>query len=60
MPVITSKQPGDVVTVKVKRDGIEKDIKITLKASPNIKLVAEIQSNAPESQVLVRKGWMGI
>ena len=60
MPVITSKKPGDVVTVKVKRDGIEKDIKITLKASPNIKLVAEIQSNAPESQVLVRKGWMGI
>ena len=60
MPVITSKQPGDVVIVKVKRDGIEKDIKITLKASPNIKLVAEIQSNAPESKVLVRKGWMGI
>lgn len=60
MPVITSKKPGDVVIVKVKRDGIEKDIKITLKASPNIKLVAEIQSNAPESQVLVRKGWMGI
>jgi predicted metalloprotease with PDZ domain len=60
MPVITNKKPGDVVTVKVKRDGIEKDIKITLKASPNIKLVAEIQSNAPESQVLVRKGWMGI
>lgn len=60
MPVITSKKPGDVVTVKVKRDGIEKDIKVTLKASPNIKLVAEIQGNAPESQVLVRKGWMGI
>jgi predicted metalloprotease with PDZ domain len=60
MPVITSKKPGDVVTLKVKRDGIEKDIKITLKASPNMKLVAEIQSNAPESQVLVRKGWMGI
>lgn len=60
MPVITSKKPGDVITVKVKRDGIEKDIKITLKASPNMKLVAEIQSNAPESQVLVRKGWMGI
>ncbi|WP_342330448.1 PDZ domain-containing protein [Pedobacter sp. FW305-3-2-15-E-R2A2] len=60
MPVITSKKPGDVVTVKVKRDGIEKDIKITLKASPNIKLVGEIQNNAPESQVLVRKGWMGI
>ena len=60
MPVITSKKPGEVVTVKVKRDGIEKDIKITLKASPNMKLVAEIQSNAPESQVLVRKGWMGI
>lgn len=60
MPVVTSKKPGDVITVKVRRDGIEKDIKLTLKASPNIKLVAEIQSNAPESQVLVRKGWMGI
>ncbi|SHG89881.1 M61 family metallopeptidase [Pedobacter caeni] len=60
MPVVTSKKPGDVITVKVRRDGIEKDIKLTLKASPNIKLVAEIQSNAPESQVSVRKGWMGI
>jgi predicted metalloprotease with PDZ domain len=60
MPVITSKKPGDVVTVKVLRDGIEKDIRITLKASPNIKLAAEIQRNAPESQVLVRKAWMGI
>lgn len=60
MPVITSKKPGEVVTVKVRRDGIEKDIKLTLKASPNIKLAAEIQGNAPESQVLVRKGWMGI
>lgn len=60
MPVITSKKPGDVVTVKVKRDGIEKDIKLTLKASPNIKLVAEIEGNATESQVLVRKRWMGL
>lgn len=60
MPVITSKKPGDVVTVKVKRDGIEKDIKLTLKASPNIKLVAEIGGNATESQVLVRKRWMGL
>lgn len=60
MPVITSKKPGEVVTVKVRRDGIEKDIKLTLKASPNIKLAAEIQGNALESQVLVRKGWMGI
>ncbi|AOM77031.1 M61 family metallopeptidase [Pedobacter steynii] len=60
MPVITSKKPGDMVTVKVKRDGIEKDIKLTLKASPNIKLVAEIEGNATESQVLVRKRWMGL
>lgn len=60
MPVITSKKPGDVVTVKVKRDGIEKDIKLTLKASPNIKLVAEIGGNATESQVLVRKRWTGL
>ncbi|MBB2149759.1 PDZ domain-containing protein [Pedobacter sp. LMG 31462] len=60
MPVISGSKVGDVITVKVKRDGEERDFKVTLKANPNIKLIAEIDPNATAAQVAVRKGWMGV
>jgi predicted metalloprotease with PDZ domain len=60
MPVITSKKPGDVIKVDVIRDGVNKSIPVTLTASPNIKLVAEINPNATPQQVAVRKSWFGI
>lgn len=60
MPVISGSQVGDVITVKVKRDGEARDFKVTLKANPNIKLVAEIDPNATAAEVAVRKGWMGV
>ena len=60
MPAITGKKVGDVIKVEVVRDGIAKSFPVTLTASPNIKLVAEINPNATPQQVAVRKGWFGI
>ena len=60
MPVITSKKVGDVVKVKIVRDGLEKTIAVTLKANPNIKLVATLDAKPTAQQMLVRKGWFGI
>lgn len=55
MPVVESHKIGDIITVTVLRDGVSKDLKITLKASPNIKLLAEMSESATEAQLRVRK-----
>lgn len=60
MAAIVNKNVADVVTVRVRRDGIEREFKVTLKNSPNVKLIAEVNANATEAEVLVRKRWMGI
>lgn len=57
MPVIAGKKVGDVVVIKVARDGMLKDIKVRLKNNPNIKLVGEIDEQANELQKKVRQGW---
>jgi predicted metalloprotease with PDZ domain len=59
LSVITSKNIGDKVVVKVKRDGMEKDLTLTLKANPNVRLKAKINENATPVQLAVRKKWMG-
>ena len=33
MAMLREKNPGDVVTLLIKRDGSEQDVKVTLKAS---------------------------
>lgn len=55
MPVIASHKVGDVITVLVKRDGVAKELKLTLKANPNLKLVTTLNEDATEAQLLVRK-----
>ncbi|TDO19628.1 M61 family metallopeptidase [Pedobacter duraquae] len=60
MPVITGSKVGDVLKVTLKRDGTTRDFKVTLKASPNIKLVSQIDPNATDAQKAVLKRWMGI
>lgn len=55
MPVIASHKVGDVITVLVKRDGVTKELKLTLKANPNLKLVATLNEDATEAQLRVRK-----
>ncbi|MET3114477.1 putative metalloprotease with PDZ domain [Pedobacter sp. CG_S7] len=60
MPTITDKKVGDVVKLDIVRDGLKKTISITLKASPNLKLVAVLDDQATAAQLLVRKQWFGI
>jgi predicted metalloprotease with PDZ domain len=60
MPELTSKKVGDVVNIKVGRDGKLVDFAVTLKASPNIRLVAQINENATPAQKAVLKRWTGI
>ncbi|MET4547638.1 putative metalloprotease with PDZ domain [Pedobacter africanus] len=55
MPAITSKKVGDVVEIRVARDGMLKDIKVKLKATTNVKLAGVIDENATELQKAVRK-----
>jgi len=60
MPELTSKKVGDVVVIKVARDGKLVDFNVTLKANPSIKLVAEIDQNATPVQKAVLKRWAGV
>ena len=55
MPVIAGHKVGDVVTVLVKRDGVAKELKLTLKANPNLKLITKLNEDATEAQLRVRK-----
>lgn len=55
MAAVAGKKVGEPVTFKVARDGILKDITVTLKASPNLKLTGQIDEQATELQKAVRK-----
>lgn len=57
MPAITEKKVGDVVVIRVVRNSKVKDIKVTLKANPNLKLVAELDGNANDLQKKIRQRW---
>lgn len=59
LPLVAKKNIGDVLKVKVKRDGLEKEISLTLKANPNVRLKAEINSGAPAAQKAVLAKWTG-
>lgn len=60
MASLLEKKVGDVITVKVKRDDLEKDIKVALKANPNLKLAPSMDSSVTDAQRAVLKKWMGI
>lgn len=55
MPVIATHKVGDQITVTIKRDGVSQDVKLILKANPNLKLVATLDENATDAQLRVRK-----
>ena len=59
LPPLTGKV-GDVLKVIVKRDGNIKELSLTLKASPSIKLSTTLNEKATATQLAVRKKWMGI
>ncbi|RZK88757.1 MAG: M61 family peptidase, partial [Pedobacter sp.] len=50
LPVVSKKNIGDVLKLKVKRDGIEREISLTLKANPSVRLKATIDENASAAQ----------
>jgi len=54
------KKAGDIITVKVKRDDRDMDIKVTLKATPNVRLSPSVVAGVTDGQKLVLKKWMGI
>lgn len=48
---------GDAITIRVIRDGVVRDFKVTLKANTSLKLQGEMDPNASEAQLKVRKRW---
>ncbi|WP_235527260.1 M61 family metallopeptidase [Pedobacter sp. Leaf41] len=59
LPVVSGKNIGDVLKLKIKRDGLEKEISLTLKANPSVRLKATINQNATPAQKAVFKKWTG-
>jgi predicted metalloprotease with PDZ domain len=55
MPVIATHKVGDEITVTIKRDGVTQDLKLKLKANPNLKLVATLDEGATDVQLRIRK-----
>jgi predicted metalloprotease with PDZ domain len=60
MAGILNKKVGDVISVKVRRDDLEKDIKVTIKSNPNLKLAPSMDGNVSDTQRMVLKKWMGL
>lgn len=60
LPVVAKKQIGEVLVVKVKRDGLEKELSLTLTANPSLRLKATLKDDASPLQLTVRKKWMGV
>lgn len=59
LPIVSKKQIGEKLALKIKRDGLERDISLTLKENPNVRLKATVNANASAAQLAVRKKWMG-
>ena len=59
LPVVSGKNIADVLKLKIKRDGLEKEISLTLKANPSVRLKATINQNATPAQKAVFKKWTG-
>jgi len=57
-PLFGNKQPGEKILVKLIRDGLEKNITVTLKKSTTVRFKIEQLANATPQQLLVRKKWM--
>lgn len=58
MPVIANKKPGDLISVKVNRDGLLREVQLTIKANPNMKLAATINKKPTAKQLKVRERWL--
>ncbi|PWS27458.1 peptidase M61 [Pedobacter yonginense] len=59
LPVVAKKNIGEVLKVKIKRDGIDRELLLTLKANPSVRLKATINENASPAQKAVFQKWTG-
>ena len=59
LPLVTKKNIGEVLKLKVKRDGLDKDISLTLKENPNVRLKPTIKEDATPAQKAVFAKWLG-
>jgi predicted metalloprotease with PDZ domain len=59
-PSIANKKVGETVEITIRRDGLERNIKLKLEESPNIRIKANYNANASAQQLAVRKRWMGL
>lgn len=60
MSALLSRHVGDVIVVKIRRDNLEQEIKVKLKANPNVKLIPSMAADVTSDQRMVLKRWMGI
>jgi predicted metalloprotease with PDZ domain len=60
MSNMRSKKVGDAVNFKIKRDLLDKEIKVTLTANPNVMLVPSMAEGITADQRNVLKKWMGL
>lgn len=59
LPVVARKSIGDVLKLKIKRDGMEKELSLKLKENPSVRLKATINKNASAAQKAIFKKWTG-
>ncbi len=59
LPLVTKKNIGEVLKLKVKRDGLDKDISLSLKENPNVRLKSTIKEDATPAQKAVFAKWLG-
>ncbi|WP_316801062.1 M61 family metallopeptidase [Pedobacter frigidisoli] len=59
LPLVGKKNIGDVLKLKIKRDGLDKEISLNLKENPSVRLKATINSNATPAQKAVFAKWLG-
>lgn len=59
MEVLAGKKVGEVVTVKIKRDQLEQEIKVAIGVTPNVKLLPSMEQLTDAERAVLNR-WMGI
>ncbi|QPH38559.1 M61 family metallopeptidase [Pedobacter endophyticus] len=59
LPLVANKKIGETLKLQVKRDGLAKEIVLTLKENPSVRLKATINQNATAAQKAVLAKWLG-
>jgi len=60
MTVMLNKKVGNEIIVKVLRDNAEQEIKLKLKANPNVRLIPSMDPAVTAAQRAVLKKWIGL